>query len=185
MIKFTAGQEWAKSLIQLWSLSPNTGHPKWSYTWMLNTVWSFRLFEKCVHVVNVSDICFTLTVWLFTLYSMVFRNTIFFYQNWFNTSPTFCALLYLVPSNAVFSLTHCEKFIILTHKDHKCFMLFINDFSWMKSLILSWPYFLGSSTKYWGSWSWKACLSDSCYQRNWWVLFPATSLKFWNIMLVA
>jgi len=38
MIKFTAGQESAKCLIWLWSLSTNTGYPKWNYTWMLNTI---------------------------------------------------------------------------------------------------------------------------------------------------
>ena len=78
-----------------------------------------------------------------------------------------------------------EDFIIVTHKNHKSCMLFINDFSWMKCLILSWPYLLGSGTRYWSSWSWRACLSDCCYQRNLWVLFPATWLKFWYVMLVA
>ena len=55
----------------------------------------------------------------------------------------------------------------------------------MQSLIISWPYLLGPGTKYGSSWSWRACLSVSCYQRNWWVLFPATRLKFWYVMLVA
>ena len=139
--------------------------------------------QKGVHIAHVSDICVTLTVWLCTLYNMVFRNTVFFYQNWFNTSTAFCVVLCTVPSSAVFSLTLCEKFITLTHKDHKSSMLFINDFSWMKSVILSWPYLLGSGTKCGSSWSWRACLSDSCYQRNLWVLFPVICLKFWNVIL--
>ena len=62
-------------------------------------------------------------------------------------------------------------------------MLFVNDFSWMKYLILSWLYDLGSGTKCGSSWSWRACISDSCYQRNGWVLFPATCLKFWDVIL--
>jgi hypothetical protein len=140
--------------------------------------------QKGVHIAHVSDTRFTLTVRLCTLYSMVSRNTVFFYQNWFNTSTTFHAVLCTVSSSAVFSVTLCEKFITLTHKDHESCMLFIDDFSWMKSLILSWPYLLGSGTKCGSSWSWRACLSDSCYQRNWWVLFPATCLKFWNVILV-
>ena len=141
--------------------------------------------QKGVHIAHISDIRFTLTVWLCALYSMVFGNTVFFYQNWCNTSTTFHVVLCTVPSSAVFSLTLCEKFIILTHKDYKSCMLFINDFSCMKSLILSWLYVLGSGTKCGSSWSWRACISDSCYQRNWWVLFPATCLKFWNVILVA
>ena len=94
-------------------------------------------------------------------------------------------VLYTVLSSAVFSLTLCEEFVILTHEIHKNFMLFINDFSWMKPLILSWPYLSGSGTKCGSSWSWRACLNDSCYQRSWWVLFSATCLKFWYVMLVA
>jgi len=45
--------------------------------------------QKGVYIAHVSDIRFALTVWLCTLYSMNFRNTIFFYQIPFNTSASF------------------------------------------------------------------------------------------------
>jgi hypothetical protein len=160
--------------------------PKWKL--YMNATYNLIFLDnlqKGVHVARVSDVCFALTVWLCALYSMNFRNTIFFYQIPFNTSTSFHVVLYAVTSSAVFGLNYYEEFIILTYKDNESCMLFINGFLWMKSLILSWPYLLGSGTKCGSSWSWRACLSDSCYQRNWWVLFPATWLKFWYVMLVA
>jgi len=59
--------------------------------------------QECVHIAYISDICFALTVWLCTLYSMNFRNTIFFYQIQFNISTSFHVVLCTVTSSAVFS----------------------------------------------------------------------------------
>jgi hypothetical protein len=84
--------------------------------------------QKGVYNAYISDICFVLTVRLCILYNMIFRNTIFFYQVPFNTSTSFHVVLYTVNSSAVFGLTYYEEFIMLTHKDLKSCMLFINDF---------------------------------------------------------